>query len=272
MKKMVVNAELQSGSFFEQMQDRKAECPQYCENAQKKRIIRYWKMRSEEFLKQRRAELHSALAVRWMEQITTCIPSERTLKILDVGCGTGFFSILLAQCGHEVTGIDLTPEMVLYSRQLADEEGVCCKFQVMDAECLEFKDETFDVVISRNLTWTLPDAKKAYKEWCRTLKKGGLLINFDANYGSSDFSDTSKLPDNHAHHCIGDEMMQECEEIKRQLPISFRMRPAWDLNVLKKQGIASFLIDLGISKKIYHEKNEFYNPTPMFLLCGRKEA
>ena len=46
----------------------------------------------------------------------------------------------------------------------------------------------------------LPDAQKAYKEWMRVLKPGGVLLNFDANYGAVDFTDTSELPKNHAHN------------------------------------------------------------------------
>ena len=48
----------------------------------------------------------------------------------------------------------------------------------MDAENLRFADESFDVVISRNLTWTLPDVKSAYREWVRVLKKGGHTFEF----------------------------------------------------------------------------------------------
>ena len=102
------------------------------------------------------------------------------------------------------------------------------------------------------------------------LKPGGILINADANYGADDFSDTTDLPANHAHFTVGDAMMQECEEIKRQLPISSYVRPAWDLETLGKLGINRFSIDLGISSRIYTKKDEFYNPTPMFLICGEK--
>ncbi len=239
-------------------------------DSRKERIAGYWSKRSDSFQYQRRAELHSSMADRWLLEIQKYLP-QRKLKILDVGCGSGFFTILLGKQGHEVLGTDLTPDMIEKSRELAKEEGVDCKFEIMDAENLDFPDETFDVVISRNLTWTLPDAGHAYEEWCRVLKKGGILLNFDANYGSSNFADTSHLPENHTHNQVGMDMMQECEEIKKQLPISSYIRPAWDVETLGNLGILELSLDLGVGKRIYIEKDEFYNPVPIFTLCGKKE-
>ena len=232
----------------------------------KERIVSYWEKRSGDFLEHKRAELHSPMSERWLYEIKKQLPQDRNLRVLDVGCGAGFFSVLLAKEGYQVTGVDLTPDMVENARTLAEEEKTDCEFFVMDAENLRFADESFDVVISRNLTWTLPDVKSAYREWVRVLKKGGILLNFDANYGLSDFTDLSELPDNHAHQEIGDDMMRECEEIKRQLPISSYSRPAWDLETLGAMKLQEFSVDLGISSRIYVEKDEFYNPTPMFML------
>ena len=232
----------------------------------KERIVSYWEKRSGDFLEHKRAELHSPMSKRWLYEIKNQLPQDRNLRILDVGCGAGFFSVLLAKEGYQVTGVDLTPDMVENARTLAAEEKTDCEFLVMDAENLRFADESFDVVISRNLTWTLPDVKSAYREWVRVLKKGGILLNFDANYGLSDFTDLCELPDNHAHQEIGDDMMRECEEIKRQLPISSYSRPAWDLETLGAMKLQEFSVDLGISSRIYVEKDEFYNPTPMFML------
>ena len=232
----------------------------------KERIVSYWEKRSGDFLEHKRAELHSPMSERWLYEIKNQLPQDRNLRVLDVGCGAGFFSVLLAKEGYQVTGVDLTPDMVENARTLAEEEKTDCEFFVMDAENLRFADESFDVVISRNLTWTLPDVKSAYREWVRVLKKGGILLNFDANYGLSDFTDLCELPDNHAHQEIGDDMMRECEEIKRQLPISSYSRPAWDLETLGEMKLQEFSVDLGISSRIYVEKDEFYNPTPMFML------
>ena len=232
----------------------------------KEKIVKYWEKRSDSFLEQRRQELHSTMAERWMKEINAQLPEGKNLKILDVGCGAGFFSILLAKAGHQVTGIDLTPDMIKNARILAEEEGVNCGFTVMDAENPEFTDDTFDVIISRNLTWTLPNVRHAYEEWLRVLKKGGVLLNFDANYGLEDCTDTASLPEQHAHNMLGNDMMRECEEIKRQLPISSYSRPAWDLETLGSMDLKDFRVDLGISSRIYLEKDEFYNPTPLFML------
>ena len=237
----------------------------------KERIVNYWEKRSDSFLVQKRQELHSAMAERWMREIHAQLPEGKNLKILDVGCGAGFFSILLAKEGYQVTGIDLTPDMIKNARLLAEEEKVSCEFQVMDAENPEFPEETFDVVISRNLTWTLPHVQHAYQEWIRVLKKGGILLNFDANYGITDFSNVADLPENHAHNILGDDMMRECEEIKRQLPISSYSRPAWDLETLGALELKEFKLDLGISSRIYLEKDAFYNPTPLFMLRTTKK-
>lgn len=243
--------------------------PEY--DDRKEQIVHYWEKRSESFLEQRRSELANPIAKRWMKEIEKQILAGRRLKILDVGCGAGFFSILLAKEGHEVFGIDLTPEMIENAIQLAEEENADCCFQVMDAENPMFADETFDVVISRNLTWTLPNAEHAYGEWMRVLKTGGVLLNFDANYGKEDVADTKGLPEAHAHFKVGNEMLEECERIKSQLPISRKNRPAYDVAVLRENTAGEIRIDTSLGKRIYLEKDEFYNPAPMFSICAVKQ-
>lgn len=236
----------------------------------KKQIVSYWGKRSSGFLQQRRRELESPMAGRWLKEITAKIPSGKKLNILDVGCGTGFFSILLAKLGHKVTGIDLTPDMIRNARLLAGENHARCDFLVMDGENLKFADDSFDLVISRNLTWTLPDTKHAYGEWMRVLKKDGILVNFDADYGVCDCTQKEGLPQNHAHNQVDEAMLEECERIKKQLPISRCKRPAWDVNVLKSMGARKISTDLNFGRRIYIEKDEFYNPAPLFSLVAVK--
>ncbi|MDO4616041.1 MAG: methyltransferase domain-containing protein [Lachnospiraceae bacterium] len=237
----------------------------------KERVVRYWGKRSEAFLDQRRQELQDPITKRWLQEILSYLPEKRPLNILDVGCGCGYFSILLSKEGHICTGIDLTPEMVAGAERLAKEEKENCVFHVMDAENLSFGDKLFDVVISRNLTWTLPHPAKAYQEWLRVLKPGGLLLNFDANYGLEKTERMDQLPHDHSHQMLGHAMLEENDLIKQQLSISFHSRPAWDMETLGKLGAERITVDLKVGKRVFLKKDIFYNPTPIFTLAAVKE-
>lgn len=236
-----------------------------------KRIENYWTKRSDDFGNLRIAELKSNKRELWENVITSNLPDKDKLNILDVGTGTGFFSIILASLGHKVIGIDLCDSMIENSNKTAKLLGYDIDFKVMNAQKLDFDDDAFDVVISRNLTWTLPDAEKAYKEWYRVLKKDGILLNFDGDYGKVSFSNqVDKLGSNHAHAKIAKELTKECDEIKEQLDISTVLRPKWDVEVLKKLGFRECNVDELISEKIYKEEDELYNPTKMFGIYGKK--
>lgn len=236
----------------------------------KERIQGYWSERSKDFASLRKQELEGDMAPLWQAEIERYIPMDRELKILDVGTGSGFFAILLAKLGHQVTGIDLTPSMIEEAKKLAADQQIYADFLVMDAENPAFADESFDVVISRNLTWTLPHAEHAYKQWYRVLKKGGMLLNFDADYGNEKTTEFEKLPVYHAHRQIGSRLLEECDAIKAELNISRYMRPTWDIHTLIDIGMEELRIDMGVSKRVYKKKDAFYNPTPLFVICGIK--
>ena len=120
------------------------------------RVVRYWTIRSHDFGAVRKNELGSEMGRRWQEELEARLPAKMPLNILDVGTGTGFFAILMAQLGHTVTGIDLTPAMLEEAAAMAASLGLDIAFRHMDAQQLGFPEGTFDVVLSRNLTWTLP--------------------------------------------------------------------------------------------------------------------
>ena len=143
------------------------------------RVQSYWTKRAHNFNIVRKNELNSSISERWREEIVHFLPEGKVLQILDVGTGTGYFAILLSQSGHQVTGIDLTDAMLKEARDNAALYQVHPTFQQMDAQKLAFLDQSFDVVISRNLTWTLPDPESAYREWMRVLKKGGTFAIHD---------------------------------------------------------------------------------------------
>jgi len=74
------------------------------------------------------------------------IKRNKSLKIIDIGCGTGRHSIELAKRGYQVTGIDLSEAQLKRAQEKAKEAGVTICFQKHDARNLPFKGE-FDLAI-----------------------------------------------------------------------------------------------------------------------------
>ena len=74
------------------------------------------------------------------------LKSDKSLKILDVGCGTGRHSIELTKRGFDVTGIDLSESQLARAREKAETNNLKIDFRKEDARNLPFSDE-FDVAI-----------------------------------------------------------------------------------------------------------------------------
>jgi MPBQ/MSBQ methyltransferase len=105
----------------------------------------------------------------------------KTGKLLDVGCGIGGSSRILAQeYGYDVTGVTISPQQVDRARQLTPPE-VGAKFAVDDAMALSFPDETFDIVWSIEAGPHMPDKQVFARELLRVLKPGGVLVVADWN-------------------------------------------------------------------------------------------
>ena len=126
------------------------------------------------------------------------------------------------------------------------------------------------------MVWTLPDPKAAYREWLRLLRPGGKLLVFDADYGAVSFTDlTAELEADgieNAHEGIGETRLNECDEIKAALSISRERRPAWDKATLEALGFAAVDADETLSRRIYLEQDEAWNPVPMFVVRAEKPA
>jgi len=74
------------------------------------------------------------------------INQDKSLKIIDIGCGTGRHSIELAKRGYQIIGIDLSESQLKRAREKAKEQGVKIDFERHDARNLPFKGD-FDLAI-----------------------------------------------------------------------------------------------------------------------------
>lgn len=202
-----------------------------------------------------------------------------SLRILDVGTGPGFFAIVLAGMGYQVTAVDYTASMLAEARRNAGTLAASIQFQPMNAEELSFADHSFDVIVTRNVTWNLPNPEKAYGHWARVLAPGGLLLNFDANWyrylwdeeakqGHSE--DREKLSASDVRDETAGTDVDAMEAIARKTPLSRQQRPRWDLSVLAGLGIQASA-DEDIWRQVWTREERINNAsTPMFLVEGRK--
>ena len=119
-------------------------------------------------------------------------------------------------------------------------------------------------------------AEMAYKEWLRVLKKGGKLLNFDANWYGYLYDDKKReayendrknvekgsLDD---HYLCTD--IDRMEKIALQVPLSETKRPGWDVKVLEALGAAQIQVNEDIWQQVWSEEEKLnYGSTPMFMV------
>ena len=117
----------------------------------------------------------------WAERLDGWLPG-RAADVLDLGCGTGSLSLLAAERGHRVTGVDLSPAMVGLARaKLAGRDAV---FLVGDAVDPPVGEQRFDVVLGRHVLWALPDPGRVVRRWWGLLRPGGRLVLVEGVWGT----------------------------------------------------------------------------------------
>ena len=100
-------------------------------------------------------------------------------RVLDVGCGTGYFTRLLARGEPEthVTGVDLEQPFIDYARKRNEEERLSVDYTQADALALPFEAASFDIVASHTFLTVVDSPVKALREMLRVLRPGGMLAS-----------------------------------------------------------------------------------------------
>ncbi|MDO5545085.1 MAG: class I SAM-dependent methyltransferase [Eubacteriales bacterium] len=248
--------------------------------------IHYWTNRASGYSGVNQEELSSDQKAVWRGVISRRIAarfpgrSPAQIRVLDVGTGPGFFAIILAELGYQVKAVDYTASMLEEAKRNAGALAEKIDFRQMNAEELSFPAASFDVLVTRNVTWNLPNPEKAYAQWMRVLKPGGLLLNFDANWyrylwdedaQEGHARDRENLQASDVRDETAGTDVDAMEAIARQTPLSRCHRPAWDLDVLRGLGMQA-AADTQIWKQVWTKEERINNAsTPMFLVEGWKQ-
>jgi len=100
----------------------------------------------------------------------------RGKHVLEYGCGSGMFSVVVSRLAAQVTGIDLSEVAINRARETAEQHGAKkISFHVMDAESLTFADNAFDLICGIGILHHL-DLARSFSELARTLKPNGQAI------------------------------------------------------------------------------------------------
>jgi SAM-dependent methyltransferase len=140
--------------------------------------VRYWDTEADTFDDAVDHGLRDPVARdRWRTLLGTAV-AQPAARIADLGCGTGTLSVLLAELGHRVHGVDFSPRMIDRARAKAMAADVAIRptFVVADAADPPLVAGGFDVVLSRHVLWAMPDVGQTLDRWLALLAPGGALV------------------------------------------------------------------------------------------------
>ncbi len=245
-------------------------------------IGQYWTRRAPSYTDVIKKNLADGWDQVWADELISHFPDggDRPLRVLDIGTGPGFYAIILARRGYDVTAVDYSEGMLREAKRNAGALADKIRFARMDAQKLAFADGSFDAIVTRNLTWNLPDPAGAYREWMRVLRPGGALVNFDANWYAYLFNEdkqqeyqrdrtNARLAGVEDHEAYAETDMME--GISRMLPMGRLRRPQWDMDTLNALGFSAVNADTSVGKRLWNPEEKInYASTPGFMVWATK--
>jgi len=117
----------------------------------------------------------------WRAAMRSLLPPPPA-AILDVGAGTGFLSLLLAQQGYVVSALDSSAQMLARLEEKARLTGL--RVELIEGDVCDAPTRGFQAVVERHVLWTLPDPRAALNAW-RAAAPSGRLVLFASEWGSA---------------------------------------------------------------------------------------
>lgn len=186
----------------------------------------------------------------WLDLLNARLGPGDGRSALDLATGTGEIALLMHAAGFVVTGMDFTEPMLERAMVKAATHDLPIRFLLRDVEHTREPDESYDVLVTRNLVWTLVDPSTALAEWYRVLKPGGRLLIVDGDHVSVTWADRlQKLwarwfgTRTDGHSMLTAEQWANHHAIVAQLPFSQGARAKAVVALLQRAGFAEMAAD-----------------------------
>ena len=169
----------------------------------------------------------SRVRAAWAARLRSWMPAAPA-RVLDLGCGTGSISLLLAEDGHLPVGVDLSTRMIEVAQAKMRRHRQHFPLLVGDAgDPPPQAGDSFDVVLARHLLWTLPNPHTALRRWTRLLRPGGRLILIEGRWATAT-EDTPYTPEAPPLPWNGGVTAQHLRDAVRPLVQDLRIEPLDD--------------------------------------------
>ena len=119
----------------------------------------------------------------WWSLLSSVLPPAGA-RVADLGCGTGSLSLLLAEQGYHVDGIDLSPRMVELALAKTAAQRARVHIEAGDASAPDLPSRSYDAVVVRHVVWALPDPASALRRWESLLGEGGRLVLVEGRWST----------------------------------------------------------------------------------------
>lgn len=136
-----------------------------------KQAGRYWDENAEAWTKLVRAGYDTYRDYLNTPAFFELLPDVSGLQGLDLGCGEGYNTRLLAERGAKVTAIDVSETFIRHAREAEDAEPLGIEYRIADASALPFEDASFDFAVAFMSLMDMPNPQDAVREACRVARR-----------------------------------------------------------------------------------------------------
>ncbi len=140
------------------------------------KVREFWDQQAATFDNEPDHGLHdSNVRQAWTHLLEQYVPTPPA-RVLDMGCGTGSLSLILAELGFDVVGADISKAMIERATEKVRQAGQSISFHLMDAAQPNLAPQQFQTIIGRHILWALPNPQSALQRWTELLHPDGRLL------------------------------------------------------------------------------------------------